>query len=1061
MASSIIDEYLSKVQEIYKTGEATEHSYRSALELLFTQLDRDIIAINEAKAVKVGRPDFVINRGEITVGWCEAKDIGLDITPKSMKDPNKGQFERYSKAFPNLIYTNCLDFRFYKNGELVREISIADFLMGIQPKTDQFEVLENQLKDFIAERLQTISSSRKLAEMMAAKAILIKDILHNSLKEDDAEETELYTQYRAFKEQLIHDLSVEEFSDIYAETIAYGMFAARLHDDTLEDFSRQEALELLPKSNPFLKNLFSYIAGPTLDHRIKRTIDELADIFQATDLGALFRDFGKFTQRNDPFIHFYETFLSEYNPKKRKARGVWYTPEAVVNFIVRAVDEVLQTEFGLPMGLADTSKVTIDFDTGQRAMTKDGKRFLKSGKNIIEKKEVHRVQILDPATGTGTFLAEVIKQVAPKVKNIAAGAWNSYVENDLVPRIHGFELLMASYAMCHMKLDMVLTELGYVPTSSAKRLSVFLTNSLEEGEPVNQTLPFAQWLSNEVKQANTIKRDMPIMCIIGNPPYSVSSSNKSDWIEGLMADYKKDLNERNIQPLSDDYIKFIRFSQHYIEKNGEGILGFITNNSYLDGLIHRQFRKSLLEAFDKIYILDLHGSAKKREISPDGTSDKNVFDIQQGVAIIIAVKKAGNSKENAAIADVYFVDLWGSRLSKQEYLFVKGLSIFSNQATNPSPDDFTFKPKTGDPESTYYDGFQVTELFLKNNSGFVSARDQVLVGFDKKDVEKVLDDFSALEENEFRKRYNNLKDSRDWTYSGARKDAKNATVIDTVYRPLDIRFIPFTSSSKGILSYPRYEIMHHMISGENVGLCFNRQIEVQRPFFDVYAISTVFDKHGLSSKENNSIAPLYLYPQEDELDQTRRVNFDEKIWKKIIKLAKDENRGEPDELAIFDYIYGVLHNPNYREAYKEFLKVDFPRIPYPMSSDMFWDISEKGARLRRLHLMEGAIIGETPYPFSGVGDNKVDKTNFVMLPEEENGKVYINTEQYFENIPQISWDFYIGGYQPAQKWLRDRKGRELSFEDIMHYQKIIKILSETDQIMKTIEFPIEVSNEGK
>ena len=552
-----------------------------------------------------------------------------------MNDFNKAQHGRYVKALPNLIYTNGLDFRFYKKGELAREISIADFLMGVQPKPDQFVALEHQLNDFAAERLQTITSAEKLAEMMAGKAVLIKDILFNTLKEDKDLKTELTGQYDSFKDQLIHDLSVEDFADIYAETIAYGMFGARLHDNSLESFSRAEALELMPKSNPFLRNLFTYVAGPNLDERLRRTVDELAEIFQATDLPKLFVDFGKFTQRNDPFIHFYETFLAEYNPAKRKARGVWYTPEPVVNFIVRAVDDVLKSEFGLPLGLADTSKVTVDWDTGQTG---------KKGKPHTIRKEVHRVQILDPAAGTGTFLAEVIKQIAPRVKDMAEGQWSSYVEKELIPRLHGFELLMASYAMCHMKLDMVLTETGYTPTGNSPRLGVYLTNSLEEGERANQTLPFAQWLSNEAKEANTIKRDMPIMCVIGNPPYSVSSSNKGSWITALVGEYKRNLDESSKNALSDDYVKFIRLAEYFIEKGRIGVVAMITNNSFLDGVVHRIMRGHLRATFNKIFVINLHGDTNKKERGPNGEPDKNVFDIKQGVSILVAVKKNGEKE---------------------------------------------------------------------------------------------------------------------------------------------------------------------------------------------------------------------------------------------------------------------------------------------------------------------------------------------------------------------------------------------------------------------------------
>ena len=445
MREEHIVEYMARVQAVYATGVTTEHSFRPPLQFLFDGITQDVNCINEPKMVTdVGRPDFAFKRtvGDqfITVGHCEAKDIDKSIDPRGMSDFNTNQYNRYVKGLPNLIYTNGLDFRFYVKGELIREVSIADFSVGIVPHPSRYHALTAALTDFAKARLQTITSAKALAEMMAGKAVLIKTVLANSLVADQDKRTELYGQYQAFKTQLIHDLTTENFADIYAETIAYGMFAARLHDQTPEDFSRQEALELLPKSNPFLRKLFSYVAGPELDERLRRDVDELAEIFQAVNLQKLFENSGTENQRKDPFIHFYETFLAEYNPKKRKARGVWYTPEPVVNFIVRAVDDVLKDEFGLSDGLADTSKIIVEVDTGQKAKNKDGS-FKKSGENAVEKREMHRVQILDPATGTGTFLAEVIKQIAPKIKDIAPSAWSKYVEDDLIPRLHGFELL--------------------------------------------------------------------------------------------------------------------------------------------------------------------------------------------------------------------------------------------------------------------------------------------------------------------------------------------------------------------------------------------------------------------------------------------------------------------------------------------------------------------------------------------------------------------------------------------------------------------------------------------
>ena len=667
----MIQQFLNEVAAIHKTDVAREHAYRPALQKLFNGLSEDVRAVNEPARVEVGAPDFVFLRGDIPIGHCEAKD--LDAGLKVMKGYAKDQKKRYTEGFQNLIYTNCLDWRFYREGELIAEVTIADYLMGVQPRPECFNALEEMLRDFIDQRPQTITSSKRLAERMAGKAILIKDVLARSLLQDKDKETELSGQYQAFKQHLIHDISLEDFADIYAETIAYGMFAARLHDETLESFSRQEALELLPKSNPFLRNLFGYIAGPNLDFRISWIIDDLAKVFQATNVRKIMERFNQQNARNDPFLHFYENFLAAYNPKKREVRGVWYTPEPVVDFIVRAVDDVLKTEFGITEGLADNRKITIDWDTGQRGLNKDG-TLSKSMETVKENREVHKVQILDPAAGTGTFLAQAIKLIAPRIQGTAPGMWAGYVEKDLIPRVHGFELLMASYAMCHMKLEMVLREYGYKPTANPPRVSVYLTNSLEEGEAANQTLPFAQWLSNEVREANTVKRDMPIMCVIGNPPYRGESTNKGD---SLMEAYKKEpggfekLKERNPKWINDDYVKFIRMSESLIEKNGEGVLGFITNHGYLDNPTFRGMRWHLLKTFDKIYVLDLHGNAKKKEVSPDGSPDKNVFDIQQGVAVMIGVKTKptvqGDRRkkgEDIPLAKVFHADRWGALKGK-------------------------------------------------------------------------------------------------------------------------------------------------------------------------------------------------------------------------------------------------------------------------------------------------------------------------------------------------------------------------------------------------------------
>lgn len=721
--------YLKEVIAKFETGQATEHSYRAPLERLFESIDPALTIINEPKRSDAGMPDFIFQRKDVPVGWVEAKDVDKDVI--ALQGYSKEQRQRYEAAFPNLIYTNGVDFEFIREGTSVHFVSIADFVLGLQPKPENFDQLERQLRLFAEAQPISIRSAAKLAEMMAAKAAIIKDEIGLALADDPTFRSGLGMQYKSFQQNLLPNLTPGEFADIYAETITYGMFAARYHDDTLETFSRAEALEKLPASNPFLKGLFEYIAGPQLPARLKYIVDDLAAVMRAADPHALFEKYGQFTARNDPFIHFYEDFLAAYNPKKRKSRGVWYTPEPVVDFIVRAVDDVLKTEFGLPDGLADTSKVTVDWDTGTN--------HPKTGKPVTEKREVHKVQILDPATGTGTFLAKAVQLIADRVKARAPGMWSGYVEKDLLPRLHGFELLMASYAMCHMKLDLQLTESGYTPSANPPRLSVWLTNALEPAEREVRDL-FFQPLAEEARGASEVKRQTPIMCVIGNPPYSGHSSNFGDWIEGLMADYKVSPElKRPAQAkwLSDDYVKFIRMSEHVIERNGEGVLGFISNHGYLDNPTFLDMRSHLRDTFDRIFVLDLHGNANKKEVSPDGSPDKNVFDILQGVAIIIAVKRRSVGKSGKSPASVYHAELWGSRNAKYESLWANSPTSLVGKDVSPEASPWRFKPTDKEAEAKYTSGLSVADLFAPNGRpapGIVTTHDQFAISWTPADA---------------------------------------------------------------------------------------------------------------------------------------------------------------------------------------------------------------------------------------------------------------------------------------------------------------------------------------
>ena len=1063
--------YLEEVRKVHATGVASEHSYRPALRDLFASIDPDLDVINEPRRVEVGAPDFIFQRDGVARGWCEHKDIDKDVI--KLKGYSKEQKERYRSGLPNLIYTNGLDFEFLRDGEQTAFITIADITSPALPaRPEEFERLETHLRAFAAEKPISIRSARRLADLMAGKAKLIKDVLGNVLKEDADLQSDLAGQYKSFKANLLPNLTPGEFADIYAETITYGMFAARFHDQTPQTFDRREALELLPKSNPFLRSLFQFVAGYDLDDRIAWIVDDLAEVLRASNPHDLFEDFGRFTARKDPFIHFYEDFLAAYNPKKRKSRGVWYTPEPVVDFIVRAVDDVLKTEFGLADGLADTGKVTVDWDTGQTD---------RNGKPVTIKKDVHRVQILDPATGTGTFLAKAVQTIADRVKARAPGMWSSYVENDLLPRLHGFELLMASYAMCHMKLDMQLTESGYVPSKDPPRLSVWLTNALEPADRDIADL-FMPALAKEAKGASEVKRQTPIMCVIGNPPYSGESANKGDHIMGLMEAYKMEpggkerLKERNPKWINDDYVKFIRMSEDLIAKNPSGgVLGFITNHGYLDNPTFRGMRWHLLKTFDKIWVLDLHGNAKKKEVSPDGSPDKNVFDIQQGVALIIAVRKGAGSED---LAEVWHGDLWGSRKTKADALGKGSRQTTATALIAHDDESYSFELRDFDVQRHYRIGFDLNRLFISNAVGMMSKRDHIAYANSPGEIAARLADFQTLAESELETKYGNLYESRDWSITKAKQNLSKFGpdhIRPVLNFPFDLKFTYHTSNSRGFLAYPVFEVMKHM-HRRNIGLT-NSRITKDDP--TVLVSEHIISHKSVSRYDGTYLAPLYLYPddtaeQADALAPTERtLNLDPKLYAIICEAAgidpadtagpEDDFRaptGEdrPSEIKLFDYIYGVLHSPDYRETFAEFLKIDFPRIPYPPSPEVFRHVSEKGEQLRRLHLMEPAAIGDTPYPFDGEGDNVVAPRH----PRFENGRVYINGKgaegQYFDGVPDISWGFYIGGYQPAQKWLKDRKGRALSWDDIGHYQKIVKILAETDRIMREIVLPLDTGD---
>ena len=1002
-------------------GDATEHTHRSALEALVESLVAGIAATNEPKHIECGAPDFILRKGSVTVGYIEAKDVGesLDKAEKSE------QLKRYRDSLTNLILTDYLEFRWYVDGEkrLSARLGSPGRDGKIRRDKDGTQEVAELLTNFLSHKAEGVGIPRELAQRMARQAHLIRNLIINAFQKE-VEGGSLHTQLSAFRDNLIPDLSVEYFADMYAQTIAYGLFAARCTSQNGSSFTRLDAAQNLPRTNPFLRKLFQYIAGYDLDDRISWLVDDLAQVLAQADMEAVLKDFGKRSGKEDPVVHFYETFLKEYDEKIREMRGVYYTPEPVVSYIVRSIDHLLKTCFNKPQGLADDKTL-----------------------------------ILDPAVGTATFLYMVINEIyQANIGKGQQGLWNNYVAEKLLPRIFGFELLMAPYAVAHLKLGLLLQETGY-EFQSDQRLGIYLTNTLEEAFKKSEQLAgFNEYIVEEANAAAEIKKEKPIMVVLGNPPYSVSSLNRGEWIDTLLVDYKKDLQEKKLN-IDDDYIKFIRFAQWRIDKSGYGILGFISNNSYLDGLTHRRMREYLLESFSDIYILNLHGSSRRGEKAPGDIKDENVFDIQQGVAIGLFIKRQNKANKT----HVYYADMWGLRENKYEALFDSDVASIHWQELAPTAPYFFFVPKDFSLKEEYDQSWSIREMFTVSQNGLKTDRDELFFDFDAERLrERMRTFFSKQYSGDFKQQYRVFPSSS--FDIEARRDQTafdRGNIKKCLYRPFDERYLYYDPH---LTSRPAYKIMQHMLAGKNLSLVTTRQTKFE---FSVTASAVLTEKACANRLDINTTFPLYLYPVKGQMQfegGKRSPNLKPEFIKAVsdqlgLKFVED-GRGDLEETFgpedIFNYAYAIFHSSTYRTRYTEFLKIDFPRLPLTSDKELFKTLAEKGAELVALHLMESPVLNNliTSYPVAD--SNEVEKVTY----DDNNQRVYINKTQYFEGVLPEVWDFHIGGYQVCQKWLKDRKGRTLTYDELTHYQKVIVALKETIHLMEEIDdliptWPIE------
>ena len=1040
-----VSAYLAGIARIRQQGETKELAYRGELQsLLRNRLQARIPGcdiVHEPERQKCGAPDFAVKKSGVAVGFVEAKKIGADLNAAAESD----QLQRYRAALPNLVLTNHLEFRHYADEKpepvAVAKIANSAFRKNPDGVRDLVNLL-NQFADLGESGRGESPDPQRLARIMAGKTRLLRNLVEQVAADP---ESELAGIHEGLRENLIRELKRADFADIFAQTAAYGLFAARLESERrghpAGKFTRIQAGELLPQTTPFLRRFFNAFAGPDMDEGISWMADDIAEMFAAASLGNVVRAFNQGGAADDPFLHFYETFLREYDSETRQARGVYFTPRPVVDFIVRAVDDSLKDNFAIGKGLADCGVVQCDG------------------------KPTHRVQILDPAAGTGAFLARVAELVRERIREDAGqGGWENYAPEHLLPRLHGFEILMSAYAMCHLKMALTFGDgVGlYAKARGHKdfRVNVFLASALESPRKDAGNPLFLRWLRDEASAADRVKTKTPVMVVLGNPPYNVSSQNRGEWISKKLEDYKKGLEEKKLN-LDDDYIKFIRNAEHFIEKNGRGVVAMITNNSFYDGITHRQMRKHLLGTFDQIRILNLRGHAAQ-DRNPDGGPDQNVFDIRQGVGIVVMTKtgKKGEGKN----ARLLYADLYGDRKAKHEFLVRESVASVAWRTVSPRKPDWFFKPRDYSAKAEYDRGVSIADLFDIHGPGMKSERDKIAVHFERKTLKEVLRVFAENTPDEIREILGLQDDSRDWSVARAKADLRDGgnCLRQIFYRPFDLRFTFYTGRSKGFIGTPGDRVMRHFVGRENIGLIAPRNCKGPDGF-----------QHGLVSRHIADVAsgdkysgigtfffPLYRYEAAEVGKIARVPNFRrgaaEEFAGRMGMLYAEGKRGRgivsPEEL--FDYIYAVLHRPSYRSRFAECLRYGFARIPPAADAREFRRLAKLGGELRELHLLESPLLDGAGHPFSAEGKNIVEAVSF--LPDGESGgelgRVVINKAgRHFAGVPRAAWDFCVGGYHPARLWLKKRAGRSLSYADQRHYRRLLAALARTAEVVGRLD----------
>ena len=1018
--------YFKDLNNIARQGDAREESFYPALATMLKTVADDggrqhVHVTTLPKPTEGGNPDFRLWNGtDRIIGYVEAKRP----TEERLDDiENSDQLKRYRSTFPNLLLTNFLEFRLYRNGVREQTVLAARPLVFNQMQSvavERPEELAALLERFLDFALPKTFTAETLALELAKRTRLLRDVVRNQYdaESDDAGMPRGF--FDAFREYLIGSLTPEEFADLFAQTITYGLFAARIRAG--EGFNRRAAFDNIPHTIGVLRDMFRFISLGELPEPLAWCVDDLAEVLAVADgpgiLGRYYRE-GK---GSDPIVHFYETFLAQYDPGERERRGVYYTPEPVVGYIVRSLHGLLKSVFGLRDGLASEG-----------------------------------VTLLDPAAGTMTFVAQAAQvAVAEFEAKYGSGGKADFIRQHVLNNFYALELMMAPYAVGHLKMSFFLEELGH-RLGDDERMPFYLTNTLDWEELEESRLPGISSLATESRLAGTVKKEKPVLLILGNPPYSGHSSNKGDWIRGLIDDYKqvdgKPLGEKNSKWLQDDYVKFLRYAQWKIEQAGRGVVGMITNHSYLDNPTFRGMRQSLLRTFDDLYVLDLHGNALKKETAPDGGPDHNVFDIRQGVAIAFFVKR-GDSMPDGQDAQVHHAARFGTRESKYDWLHTHDRDGTEWQALNPASPHYLFVPRDEALEAVYNRFTPVTEVFPVHSVGIVTARDNLTIRWSAGEVWSTVTVFSRMEPELARQGYELGTDVRDWKVEFAQQDLRDSgparkRVVQVLYRPFDVRYTYYTGRSRGFICMPRHEVMSHMLAGENMALCVGRQGHVvgSGEWNLVYCSQNVED-FNLFYRGGNVNFPLYIYPFGPEQTSVRQSNLEHGL---VASLTKAHGRAPAPEL-VFHYVYAILYAPTYRARYAEFLRTDFPRVPFAKDPGVFAQVAALGARLTALHILDSPELDTPTCRFEGYGDGVVAPTKtqgFRYDPDAQ--RMYINKTQYFGPVPVEVQDYRIGGYQVCDKWLKDRKNRGLDLDDIRTYCRMVTAIQATLGIQEDID----------